>query len=58
MQLEAYKAAVYALLPATDPLRDPANRIGELKARTRTLDLLYYQRFWPSIPPTGFTTSP
>ena len=34
---------------------DPANRLGELKARVNVLFHVYSDRFLPSIPANGFT---
>jgi hypothetical protein len=34
--------------------QDPANRIGELKARVKVLRYVFQQHFVPSIPPNGF----
>lgn len=34
--------------------QDPANRIGELKARVKVLRYVFGQHFVPSIPPNGF----
>ncbi len=34
--------------------QDPANRIGELKARVKVLRYVFEQHFVPSIPPNGF----
>ena len=34
--------------------QDPANRIGELKARVKVLRYVFQQHFVPSIPPDGF----
>lgn len=34
--------------------QDPANRIGELKARVKVLRYVFEQHFLPSIPPAGF----
>jgi hypothetical protein len=45
-----------ALLPPGTPEQDPANRIGELKARAETFEHLFVERFFPSVPPRGFTT--
>jgi hypothetical protein len=53
VQFGAYQAEVEALLPRPD--FDPANRIGELKARLTTIWLLYHDRFLPSVPKGGYT---
>jgi hypothetical protein len=53
VQFGAYQAEVEALLPRPD--FDPANRIGELKARLTTIWLLYHDRFLPSVPMGGYT---
>jgi hypothetical protein len=34
--------------------QDPANRIGELKARVKVLRYVFQQHFVPSIPQNGF----
>lgn len=47
-----------ASLPATTPLHDKANRVGELKARVNTLRHLHKARVLPSIPDGGFTSEP
>ena len=53
IQFGSYQTQVEAL-PAR-PDFDPANRIGELKARLTTIWLLYQERFLPSVPPGGYT---
>lgn len=53
IQFGSYQAQVEALAPR--PAFDPANRIGELKARLTTLWLLYEERFLPSVPTGGYT---
>ncbi len=50
-QLAAYQATVS---PAVRLGRDLANRVGELKARVRTLVHTYEDRFLPSVPVDGF----
>ena len=45
-------------LPATTPLHDKANRVGELKARVNVLRNLHKSRVLPSIPDGGFTSEP
>lgn len=40
--------------PQDPPLPDPANRLGEQKARVDTLTRLFDERFVPSILPKGF----
>ena len=47
-----------ASLPATTPLHDKANRVGELKARVNVLRNLHRSRVLPSIPDGGFTSEP
>lgn len=54
VQFAAYRGALDAIGPAS-PALDPANRIGELKARAQTLSHVYFERFLPSIPAGGFT---
>lgn len=54
VQFAAYRSALDAIGPAP-PALDPANRIGELKARALTLSHVYFERFLPSIPAGGFT---
>ncbi len=49
-QLAQYQSS----LPASATGPDPANRLGELKARVATLSHIFETRFLPSIPPTGF----
>jgi hypothetical protein len=53
VQFAAYQSEVVALDPR--PEFDPANRIGELEARLRTIWLLYHDRFLPSVPQGGYT---
>lgn len=53
-QLEQYLKFVDALPPAYPAELDPANRIGSLEARTRTILHVYDERFLPSIPRGGF----
>jgi hypothetical protein len=53
IQFGSYQAQVEALLARPD--FDPANRIGELKARLTTIWLLYQERFLPSVPRGGYT---
>ena len=50
-QLGQYESALNA---APRQGQDPANRIGELKARVKTLRYVFTQHFIPSIPPAGF----
>jgi hypothetical protein len=50
-QLGQYEAALNAS-PRWG--QDPANRIGELKARVKVLRYVFQQHFVPSIPPNGF----
>ena len=52
-QFASYRSQLSAVLPASAQL-DPANRIGELKARSETLWLVYGERFLPSVPLGGF----
>lgn len=52
VQFGSYQAEVEALRPRPD--FDPANRIGELKARLTTIWLLYRERFLPSVPEGGY----
>ncbi len=49
-QFAQYRSA----LPASATGADPANRLGELKARAETFSFIFETRFLPSIPPTGF----
>ena len=51
-QLAVYRTTVGALSP--NPLNDPANRIGEQKARVATLTRIFEERFVPSILPKGW----
>ena len=56
-QFEAFKttlAATTSACPSDPGSCDPANRIGEVKARTNTLEYVYYNKFVPSVPPGGF----
>jgi hypothetical protein len=62
-QFSSYRAqlaAIPAVAATLDPARtlDPANRIGELKARAETLWLVYGERFLPSVPLGGYTPLP
>jgi hypothetical protein len=41
-------------LPVSASGPDPANRLGELKARVQVLFHVFDTRFAPSIPPNGF----
>lgn len=50
-QLNQYESALNAS-PRIG--QDPANRIGELKARVKVLRYVFQQHFVPSIPPDGF----
>jgi hypothetical protein len=52
-QLGQYESALNAA-PAPLSGRDPANRIGELKARVKVLRYVFQQHFVPSIPTNGF----
>ncbi len=52
-QFSSYRSQLNAVPPALAQL-DPANRIGELKARSETLWLVYGERFLPSVPLGGF----
>jgi hypothetical protein len=47
-----------ATLPATSPLNDKANRVGELKARVNILRNLHKTKVLPSIPDSGFQSEP
>jgi hypothetical protein len=49
-QLGQYESA----LPVAPLGQDPANRLGELKARVKVLRYVFQQHFVPSIPPNGF----
>jgi len=49
-QLGQYESA----LPMAPLGQDPANRLGELKARVKVLRYVFQQHFVPSIPPNGF----
>jgi hypothetical protein len=51
-QLATYGSTVGALSPS--PSNDPANRIGEQKARVATLTRIFNERFVPSILPKGW----
>jgi len=51
-QLAVYRTTVGALSP--NPSNDPANRIGEQKARVATLARIFDERFVPSILPKGW----
>jgi hypothetical protein len=53
IQFGSYQMQVEALHARPD--FDPANRIGELKARLTTIWLLYQERFLPSVPLGGYT---
>jgi len=62
-QFSSYRAqlaGVPAVAATLDPAKtlDPANRIGELKARAETLWLVYGERFLPSVPMGGYTPLP
>jgi hypothetical protein len=50
-QLDQYESALNV---APRYGQDPANRIGELKARVKVLRYVFQQHFVPSIPPNGF----
>lgn len=50
-QLDQYESALVA---APRQGQDPANRIGELKSRVKTLRYVFTQHFIPSIPAAGF----
>jgi hypothetical protein len=56
-QFSSYRSQLNAVLPVS-ALLDPANRIGELKARSETLWLVYGERFLPSVPLGGYTPLP
>jgi hypothetical protein len=56
-QFSSYRAQLGAV-PAASAMLDPANRIGELKARAETLWLVYGERFLPSVPLGGYTPLP
>ncbi len=53
-QLKLYQDALNSL-PVPPASQDPANRLGELKARVAVLFHVYSDRFQPSIPANGFT---
>ena len=53
-QFSSYRSQLGAV-PAASATLDPANRIGELKARAETLWLVYGERFLPSVPMGGYT---
>jgi hypothetical protein len=53
-QFSSYRSQLGAV-PAASATLDPANRIGELKARAETLWLVYGERFLPSVPLGGYT---
>jgi len=58
-QFSSYRSQLNAVPPAKPvppalAQPDPANRIGELKARSETLWLVYGERFLPSVPLGGF----
>jgi hypothetical protein len=56
-QFSSYRSQLNAIPPASATL-DPANRIGELKARAETLWLVHVERFLPSVPLGGYTPLP
>jgi hypothetical protein len=56
-QFSSYRSQLGAV-PAASATLDPANRIGELKARAETLWLVYGERFLPSVPLGGYTPLP
>jgi hypothetical protein len=51
-QLSQYESALNAVPVIT--ANDPANRIGELKVRTKVIRYVFESHFLPSIPPDGF----
>ena len=56
-QLGGFKEALASAASACPEDRascDPANRLGEIEARTATLEYVYHDKFAPSVPDGGF----